>query len=85
MVVQSIGTVPLTFIDDNNARIIVEIDIDVDQLTYNFMLFLAEPSSVVIIGLSHNVWTFTSYLIIIMSPYPSGEVWSKRDNSKRNN
>jgi hypothetical protein len=44
MVLQSIGTVPLTFIDDNKARIIVEIDIDVDQPTYNFMLFLAEQA-----------------------------------------
>ena len=55
MVLQSIGTVPLTFIDDSKARIIVEIDIDVDQPTYNFMLFLSEPSSIVVIGPSHHI------------------------------
>jgi hypothetical protein len=39
MVLQSIGTVPLTFIDDNKARIIVEIDIDVDQCLYSLNIF----------------------------------------------
>lgn len=66
MVLPSIGTVPLTFIDDNKASIMVENDIDEEWLTYNFILFLAEPSSIIIIGLLHHIQH-------IMSPYPSGK------------